>query len=243
MRQHATRLVNGIPGPRYWQNRADYALHATLDAVTGTIQKTMTLRYTKDLPDTNAQDDSLASRASQVGTPAPPLAVTAWLNTPAWLGTSATVPFGDGHVYVLGFTAYWCEACPRTYEPLMTLAHRYAHQGVRVLLVTAFYGKDLPYLRKDFQKTTSPSVGLFVVPAHPAVTLPIAIDGVPNDTSEAAWSPKSSKQFGVGKSVPWAIIVDQRGIIRYRLQGVTEGYLHMLTTVLDSLVQPAAKRR
>lgn len=199
------------------------------------------LRGGSAAPDTGAEVDTIALRAGQIGTAAPPLAVAAWLNTPAWRGASRTVTFGDGHVYVLGFTAYWCEACPQTYKPLMTLAQRYAQRGVRVLLVTAFYGKDLNYLREDFKKSKSAFVGLFAVPAHPPVTLPIAIDGVPNDTSEAAWHPRSNKQFGTGKSVPWAIVVDQHGVIRFRVAGIDQEYLHTLVAVLDSLVRPTAK--
>ena len=44
------RLANGAPGPKYWQNRADYDLHATLDTATGTVQGNMTLRYTNNSP-------------------------------------------------------------------------------------------------------------------------------------------------------------------------------------------------
>jgi hypothetical protein len=48
----ATRLANGAPGPKYWQNRADYVLHATLDTATGSVQGAMTLRYTNNSPHT-----------------------------------------------------------------------------------------------------------------------------------------------------------------------------------------------
>jgi hypothetical protein len=46
------RLANGAPGPKYWQNRADYDLSATLDTTTGTVQGTMVLRYTNHSPNT-----------------------------------------------------------------------------------------------------------------------------------------------------------------------------------------------
>ena len=48
----ATRLPTGAPGPKYWQNRADYDLKATLDTVAGTVQGSMVLRYTNHSPNT-----------------------------------------------------------------------------------------------------------------------------------------------------------------------------------------------
>ena len=46
------RSASGAPGPKYWQNRADYDLHATLDTAHQTVSGTMTLRYTNHSPDT-----------------------------------------------------------------------------------------------------------------------------------------------------------------------------------------------
>ena len=43
--------ANGAPGPAYWQNRADYHLHATLDTATKTINATETIDYTNNSPD------------------------------------------------------------------------------------------------------------------------------------------------------------------------------------------------
>jgi hypothetical protein len=47
-----TRLANGAPGPKYWQNRADYALRATLDTAAQVIRGSMVLRYTNNSPNT-----------------------------------------------------------------------------------------------------------------------------------------------------------------------------------------------
>ncbi len=46
------RAASGAPGSRYWQNRADYALSATLDTATKTLHGEMRLRYTNNSPDT-----------------------------------------------------------------------------------------------------------------------------------------------------------------------------------------------
>jgi hypothetical protein len=46
------RSANGLPGPDYWQNRADYQLRVTLDPATRTIAGTATIAYTNNSPDT-----------------------------------------------------------------------------------------------------------------------------------------------------------------------------------------------
>ena len=46
------RSSNGAPGPQYWQNRADYTLHATIDTITKTLTATEVISYTNNSPDT-----------------------------------------------------------------------------------------------------------------------------------------------------------------------------------------------
>jgi hypothetical protein len=46
------RSASGAPGSRYWQNRADYTLNATLDTAAKAVSGTMRLRYTNNSPDT-----------------------------------------------------------------------------------------------------------------------------------------------------------------------------------------------
>ena len=45
------RSANGAPGPKYWQNRADYNLYATIDTVENTLTCTETISYTNNSPD------------------------------------------------------------------------------------------------------------------------------------------------------------------------------------------------
>src|SRR5260370_20375751 len=42
----------GTPGPRYWQQRADYTIRASLDTATHTLAGSETLRYANNSPDT-----------------------------------------------------------------------------------------------------------------------------------------------------------------------------------------------
>ena len=46
------RSGSGMPGPRYWQQRAEYDLHGTLDTAAKALRGEMTLRYTNNSPDT-----------------------------------------------------------------------------------------------------------------------------------------------------------------------------------------------
>jgi hypothetical protein len=64
------RSGSGAPGSRYWQNRADYDLHAMLDTATKSVSGEMTLRYTNHSPDTLAfiwlQTEQNAFRANSL---------------------------------------------------------------------------------------------------------------------------------------------------------------------------------
>ncbi|HET7115183.1 MAG TPA: M1 family metallopeptidase [Hanamia sp.] len=45
------RSADGAPGAKYWQNRADYNLHATIDTVENTLIGTETISYTNNSPE------------------------------------------------------------------------------------------------------------------------------------------------------------------------------------------------
>jgi hypothetical protein len=46
------RAASGAPGPKYWQNRADYDIKASLDTTTKALAGSLRLRYTNNSPDT-----------------------------------------------------------------------------------------------------------------------------------------------------------------------------------------------
>jgi hypothetical protein len=45
------RSANGAPGPRYWQNAANYTIHATLDEKDTALKGNVTINYTNNSPD------------------------------------------------------------------------------------------------------------------------------------------------------------------------------------------------
>jgi len=46
------RTASGMPGPSYWQQRADYTIVATLDTLSHSIRGSVSIRYTNNSPDT-----------------------------------------------------------------------------------------------------------------------------------------------------------------------------------------------
>lgn len=46
------RSASGMPGPRYWQQRADYRLEVALDTAAQAVDGSVTIRYTNNSPDT-----------------------------------------------------------------------------------------------------------------------------------------------------------------------------------------------
>lgn len=45
------RSASGMPGPKYWQNRADYSIDATLNPVTHSVSGKVTIHYVNNSPD------------------------------------------------------------------------------------------------------------------------------------------------------------------------------------------------
>src|SRR6186713_1936672 len=45
------RSASGEPGPKYWQNRADYKINCTLDTATNILNGDVEITYTNNSPD------------------------------------------------------------------------------------------------------------------------------------------------------------------------------------------------
>jgi len=45
------REASGLPGPKYWQNRADYSIHVILDTLKHTVKGSTLISYTNNSPD------------------------------------------------------------------------------------------------------------------------------------------------------------------------------------------------
>jgi thiol-disulfide isomerase/thioredoxin len=75
-------------------------------------------------------------RYSLVGTPAAAITAPRWLNAPA---AQRTLDL-KGQVSLVEFTAHWCGPCRESYPGINRLRQRFESRGLRVVMVTRFYG-------------------------------------------------------------------------------------------------------
>jgi thiol-disulfide isomerase/thioredoxin len=75
-------------------------------------------------------------RYSLVGTPAAAITAPRWLNAPA---SQRTLDL-KGQVSLVEFTAHWCGPCRESYPGITRLRQRFESRGLRVVMVTRFYG-------------------------------------------------------------------------------------------------------
>ena len=147
-----------------------------------------------------------------VGRPAPPLHVAHWLNT----ATGNPMTFGDGHIYILDFTALWCGSCPATYPILHDLLARYGAARIRPIFVTQLWG-----LAEDHATLLRPAEELASFPAYFAkhhVTEPVAI----LDSLESGINAYSDDGSG-NVALPKIVLIDGQGIVRDVMTGWEAG--------------------
>jgi thiol-disulfide isomerase/thioredoxin len=138
--------------------------------------------------------------AVAIGQPAPSLAVTKWLQPASdWQPT-----FGDGHVYVVDFTAEWCGPCQGVYPVLEAVQKKYASRGMRTVSTTALWGSyggvnvsaaaELDSLKQYFR-------------AH-HVTNPVAIFDAPMNVMTSGYFEGNSI------NLPRIVVIDGKGTVR-----------------------------
>lgn len=174
-----------------------------------------------------------------IGQPAPQLHVDHWLNTPtpSW----APLKFGDGHVYVLDFTATWCLACPNMYPVMSEVVKQYAARGVRVLYVTALWGMDYratmpPMLQaKKHDKELAELSTYF---AQHQVTEPVVVyDTTKVQIKDYADLVQKKREL----TLPKVVIVDGRGIVQKVMTGLSAEQVRQQTFATLATLVPLSK--
>ena len=166
------------------------------------------------VPRTDAVTDTAVKspRFPVIGRSAPPLRVAHWLN----VAKGNPLTFGDGHIYILDFTALWCGSCPATYPILHDLLAQYGPARVRPIFVTQVWG-----LAENHATLLRPAEELASFPAYFAkhhVTEPVAI----LDTVQSGMNAYS--EDGNGEiALPKLILIDGRGIVREVMTGWDAG--------------------
>jgi len=181
---------------------------------------------------TNTTDTTKIQRPARpvIGRPAPQLLVGSWLNTPS--GYHAT--FGDGHIYILDFTAMWCGSCPNTYPIVKDIIKQYASQGVR-----AIYVANLSGLAEDHESTLDSANELAALPEYFArhqVTEPVAI------YMNRKVMFRDYSDDGNSIDLPKLIIIDGHGVVRDVMTGwdADQTRKEMFATIATLLPSPKA---
>ena len=145
----------------------------------------------------------------KIGQPAPPLRVMHWLHTDSG---SPVLRFGDGHIYLLDFTAIWCGSCPQTYPILSDLLKKYGPATIRPIFVTKLYG-----FAEDHSTEIRPAEELATLPAYfarHAVTAPVAVlDSV--HSGMRAYTDNGQGEY----ALPKLVLIDGQGIVRDVMTG------------------------
>jgi thiol-disulfide isomerase/thioredoxin len=132
-----------------------------------------------------------------------------------------------GRVVLLDFWATWCGPCIITFPHLKSWYEKYKDKGLVIVGVTRYYGvaagrdvkppEELSFVQK-FKKQYGLPYGVAIV------------DGEEN-----------MSKYGV-TSIPTAVLIDRRGIVRFVDTGGDAGTAHDVAAMLEKLIQEDEKK-
>ena len=170
------------------------------------------------------------ARYSLVGTTAPAITASRWLNAPP--GTKDLAM--DGAVTLLEFTAHWCGPCRESYPGVNRLRQRFGSKGFRVVMVTRLWGyfsEERPLAPEEELKR---DVGYFQ--GH-HLDVPVAIaDQITGNTERDI----NDQNYKVG-GIPQIHIIDKRGKIRLIMVGYDDANEPKLAAFIAKLVDEPAQ--
>jgi len=176
------------------------------------------------------------ARYELVGKPGAPVEAPQWLNAPA--GTTKLAMTG-GQVTWLQFTAHWCGPCRESYPSVVKLQKQFGAKGLRVVMVTQFYG----YFEK--QRNLSPADELAALkgyfPQH-GILFPTA---VADNNMVVSADGKMTRTVNVNDAnykvagIPQIQIIDKKGNVRLIMIGYdTANDARMADLIARLLTEP-----
>jgi thiol-disulfide isomerase/thioredoxin len=126
-----------------------------------------------------------------------------------------------GRVVVLDFWATWCAPCRFTMPKLKTLYERFKGEGLVVIGLTQFFGRD-------GKTVLTPSEELAYLRSYKKdLKLPYAFAVAPDSANDI--------RYGV-RSIPTAFIIDRRGRVRYISVGASDANDDALDGIIEKLL-------
>jgi cytochrome c biogenesis protein CcmG, thiol:disulfide interchange protein DsbE len=162
-------------------------------------------------PELRSVYETTLAAARLIGTPAPEIEVSRWIEGKR--GAPKSLSELRGNVTLLNFWAIWSEPYANTSARLRSLQSKYDGKGLEMIGVTKFYG------RSDTEGSLSREQEFKSLQNYHdrlQLTYPFAIGRMDDVTNE--------ERYGVA-SVPTMILIDRRGVARHIMRGIGE-YRH-----------------
>ena len=178
-----------------------------------------------------ARVKDVLARYMLVGTAAPAISASVWLNR------TATQPLDPkGKVTLLEFTAHWCGPCKESYPGMRRLQQRFAKDDFQVVFYTRTYG----YFDQERNLTPEQEIERdrkyfagygFTLPIAIGSPSSVIVDGKPKfqeDPLETA--------FAVG-GIPQINVIDRKGNIRLVMIGYDDANEEKLAAFIKTLLE------
>lgn len=167
--------------------------------------------------------------AQLIGSPAAPLAVSAWVN-----GTPLTDADLKGKVVLLDFWAVWCGPCIATFPHLREWNEKYADKGLVIVGLTRYYNYEW---NTDTNKAARAAQGTMV--SHEDEQAMLVKFAEEHDLKHrfAIQEGSDMSDYYAVSGIPHVVVIDQEGKVRLMRIGSGEKNASDISKVLAELLE------